>query len=244
MQPVHLKFLCLSLLFILGCSGENNEDVTTTQDIFQNEELKNAESFDLEINQDLLNNIQQDLNRESNRSNITAYDWSVDDSKGNKLDNGVIFKYIPHDTAFNVFHKYNEQVKTDGNYMFMTNIDFDKEMNEFYDIAILPCSDQFELVELIGTDGINIELRNEEIVEHLRKWHEEFGINISYCDYSGIDAFMLDMPEDIEKFANEVFLLSPYVINEDAGNMEDYIKELKEDKFFYLWWGVSFFKKD
>lgn len=231
--------LLLITLLISSCGNtsvdsdadQNMDSLSIADTVVQ---FESADPFLLDIDQVLLDSIQAFFGQSSEQSDISAYKYEEGGDGEIVLDSGVVFKGVAKKKAFEAFEKFNEEVKAGGSYLFMTDIDYDDEWNEFYDLAILPCEDQFALVELLGTDGINLDVSNSQIIDQLRDWHEEFGINISYCDYSGIDAFMLDLPADSRKFANELNAICPYVIKEEAGTIEAFIKDFEEDKFFYL----------
>jgi hypothetical protein len=229
-----ISILLITLLFI-SCNL-NEKSYETEQEEVPVEEVKDVNPFNLKIDQGLLNNIQQKLNKECEQSLITIYDGE----KETVLDQGVMFRSVPHDPAYDAFHEFSEAVRAEGNYLFLTNIDYDNEWNEFFDVFILPCDDQFQLIEMLGTNGINEEVTNEEIIAQMREWDELVGFELIYCDNSGIDCFMERLPEDIEAFAQETIDFCPFLINEEHESMEDYIAYLTQEKYFYLWYGVSF----
>ena len=156
------------------------------------------------------------------------------------FDNGVMFSGVPKDTARMVYDNFSREVRKEGNYLFLTNIDYDDDWNEFYDLVILPVDDQYELIELIGTDGVNEDVTTEDIITQMKAWDEQVGFEIIYVDYSGIDAHIDHMPEDPDAFAEEVFDFCPWIIEEEFSSKHEYLEELEEDKYFYLWYGISF----
>ncbi|MFT4602058.1 MAG: hypothetical protein ACI857_002244 [Arenicella sp.] len=200
------------------------------------EEIEVINTFDLAIDEEIVRNIQDLVDAKAERTHITIYDGELE----TVLDNGIVFRGLEKDIAYEAFDTFSDEVRTEGNYMFLTSIDYDKDWNSFFDVAILPCDNQFDLIKLLNTEGIDQDISNDEILEQMRTWDKEIGFNLVYCDNTGIDAYMENMPTDLNKFAKEVDSFCPYIIAEDAGTVEAYIEELKEDKYFYLWWGLSF----
>lgn len=165
--------------------------------------------------------------------------WKYD-REGNEesyiIDKGVYFDFVDESTAHVVFRTFNNQLTSNGNYLFLTEMDFDDSYNTYYDVVILKCSDQFDLVKLIGTAGINYDVYNEEIVSKLKKWNDGIEFEIVVVDGARIHAYMKNQPADTNRFAEEVYDFCPDVIDQGYGSMEEMITDYQTNKYFWLWW--------
>ncbi len=165
--------------------------------------------------------------------------WKYD-KEGNEehytIDQGIYFDFVNETTAHEVFLKFTDQVRSGGNYIFLTEMDFDDDYNTYYDVVILPNSDPFEIIKRIGTHGINYDRYNTDILEKLRKWHEDVQFDIVVIDQARIHAYMKNRAYDMKGFANEVYDFCPDVIDQGYGSMEEMVQDYKLNKYFWLWW--------
>ena len=191
----------------------------------------------LEIDTSLLSSIQKDIGKKNEPLNREVWNY---DSKGNEenyvLDKGVEFKFIKEAKANSIFKKYHKSVLDTGNYLFLTNMDFDDSYNTYYDIVIINCSDQFELIKLIGTNGVNYDVYNVDIVAQMKEWHKKVDFTIDVVDVSRIHAYMDKTPKNIKQFTKEVYKFCPDVIDQGYSSMDEMILDYKQNKYFWLWW--------
>ena len=191
----------------------------------------------LQISDKLLSSIQKDVGKKSDSLNREVWNY---DSEGNEdnytLNKGVVFKFIPESKAYAIFKKYHKEVINTGNYLFLTNMDFDDSYKTYYDIVIINCADQFELIKLIGTNGVNYDVYNDDIVAQMKEWHKTVDFTIDVVDVARIHAYMDKSPKNIKQFAKEVYKFCPDVIDQGYSSMDEMIEDYKENKYFWLWW--------
>ena len=156
-----------------------------------------------EISDKLLSCSQKDIGEKRESFNREVWNY---DSEGNEdnytLDKGIVFKFIKESKANSIFQKYHKEVIESGNYLFLTNMDFDDSYKTYYDIVIINCSDQFELIKLIGTNGVNYDVYNDDIVTQMKEWHKEVDFTIDVVDIARIHAYMEKTPKNIKQFAS------------------------------------------
>lgn len=218
----NLVLITLTSILLGTCNGVSSQ-----------EPIKNG----LKISSDLLNKIQATIKKEALPFSREVWKYDKEGNEENyTIKNGVYFDFVDEITAHNVFLEFKDQVKSEGNYLFLTELDFDDSYSSFYDIVILKCSDQFELVKLIGTNGINYNRYNDDVLKQLKAWHEDLGFEVVVVDHSRIHAYMSKKPSDIGKFAQEVYDFCPDVIDQGYSSMEEMISDYKSNNYFWLWW--------
>tara|TARA_R110002033_G_scaffold41716_5_gene82544 strand:- start:6709 stop:7398 length:690 start_codon:yes stop_codon:yes gene_type:complete len=228
MKNIFYSLLCLC---IISCENKNNTDIASislSTDIPTN---------GLIIDQQLLSNIKKSTNKEPIQLNREVWNYDKDGNEENYiLDKGLVFKFVNHEKAHAIFNTYSDKVIEGNNYIFLTNMDFDESYNTYYDIVIIDGSDPFELIKRIGTNGVNYDKYNNDIVLQLKEWHTEVGFKFVVIDVARIHAYMNKLPKNITQFSTEVYEFCPDVIDQGYSSMDEMIKDYKDTKYFWLWW--------
>jgi len=152
------------------------------------------------------------------------------------IRNGFFFSGIPDARARQIFDSFFDAVRQDGNYLVLTNLDFDDNFNSLYDVVILKAKDQFEVVKMMNTEGPNFEVTNDMVLEKLRKWDKEVGFRVIVADYARVEALMKNNHSNLETFAQEIYEFCPDVIEQGYGDMSAMLEDYKENKYFWMWW--------
>lgn len=104
------------------------------------------------------------------------------------------------------------------------------------ELVIAPGLDQFDIVRLAGTDGVNHGLSTEDIVSELRLWDSEFGIDIVGAETDTLDIRFKSAPPDVEKFAQRVYHFCPDIVHQDLGSVVALAAKMRDDQGVTLWW--------
>ena len=226
-------FYFLLLLLTISCLNKSDSKSDVISNFASNDINKNGLNIDSKLLSDIKNDIKKepiDLNREV---------WNYD-RQGNEehyfLNKGLVFKFVNEQKAHSIFNKYHDKVIEGNNYIFLTNMDFDESYNTYYDIVIIDVSDPFKLIEQIGTNGVNYDIYNPDVVKKLKEWNDQVNFKFVVIDVSRIHAYMKRLPNDINKFSLEVYEFCPDVIDQGYSSMEEMISDYKENKYFWLWW--------
>lgn len=165
--------------------------------------------------------------------------WNYDNN-GNEthyvLDKGLVFKFVENQKAHAIFYRYYDKVVAGNNYIFLSHMNFDDAYNTYYDIIIIEGSDPFKIIEQIGTNGVNYDVYNQDIIRQLKAWDDEVDFKFIVIDEARIHAFMNKLPMDIPKFASEVYAFCPDVIDQGYGSKGEMISDYIENQYFWLWW--------
>ena len=226
-------FYLLLLVITISCLSKNESKL----DVATNTSLINLDKNDLNINTELLSNIKNDIKKEPIKLNREVYNYDKDGNEDHYfLNKGLIFKFVDEKKAHSIFNKYYDKVVEGNNYIFLSNMDFDESYNSYYDIIIIDGSDPFKLIEQIGTNGVNYDIYNPDIVKKLKEWDEEVDFKIVVIDVSRIHAYMNKLPNKIKEFSSDVYEFCPDVIDQGYSSMDEMISDYKENKYFWLWW--------
>ena len=226
----------LFFAFIIGlisCGGKTGTAMDTQTTVIREDLDKNGLEIDLKV----LSFIEQESDKKCEPLKREVWKYMKDGSEEHYfLDTGVVFKFVNENSAQTIFRKYHDKILATGNYLFLTNLDFDESYNSYYDIVIINCSDPFKLIQLIGTNGVNYDLYNDDIINKLKEWDSQIGFKFEVIDVSRIQASMDKLPKDISKFTAEVYEFCPDVIDQGYGDMEAMMSDYKQNKYFWLWW--------
>lgn len=191
----------------------------------------------LKIDPELLTDIKNDIKKKPIKLNREVWNY---DREGNEehyfLNKGLVFKFVNEQKAHSIFNNYHNKVVKGNNYIFLTNMDFDESYNIYYDVVIIDGSDPFKIIEQFGTNGVNYDIYNPDIIKKLKEWDEQVNFKFVVIDVSRIHAYMNKLPNDISKFSSEVYKFCPDVIDQGYSSMEEMISDYKENKYFWLWW--------
>ena len=100
----------------------------------------------------------------------------------------------------------------------------------------MPATNQFEVIDLIGTNGLNYDIYSDDIINKMKKWHEEVGFEICVVDQDRIEAYMTKKPSDLKKFCQEVYEFCPDVIDQGYDTMEAMLEDYESNQYFWMWW--------
>ena len=228
-----MKYMILLLGILSAFSCQSNQDRL----LKQMEARKTINKNGLIISDSLLIQLEKEIGQLTEPFNREVWKY---DEQGNEdhyfLKEGVFFNFIAEDRAHEIFKKYSDKIRATGNLIFLTEMDFDEEYNTYYDIVIINCKDQFQLVSLIGTDGVNYDIYNTDIVKKLKEWGSEIDLTLEVVDVDRVQGYFKHLPSPPIKFTREVYAFCPDVIEQGYGDMEQMVSDYKANKYLWLWW--------
>jgi len=96
--------------------------------------------------------------------------------------------------------------------------------------------DQFDIVRLAATDGVNYGLTSEDIVLRLEKWDAAFGIDIWQAETDTVQMDLKSQPKDIRAFSRELYKFCPDIVDQGVGDLKSLQEEIREQEAITLWW--------
>lgn len=104
------------------------------------------------------------------------------------------------------------------------------------ELVLAPGDDQFDIVRLAATDGVNYGLSTEDIVLRLKKWDAAFGIDIWQAETDTVQMDLKNQPSDMRAFSRELYKFCPDIVDQGVGDLESLQEEIRKQQAIYLWW--------
>lgn len=152
------------------------------------------------------------------------------------LVSGIRLDSVNEVTAREMISKYFKRVRSNKNYLYLSNLRFDSDFKSYYDIIVTPIDSQFEVVKQVGTWAPNYDLGNEDIISWLRQRNKEFDFDIIVVDNDRIEAYLNSKPKSIDQLAKQIYTFCPDVIEQGHENMEELIETIDKHNYMWLWW--------
>ena len=103
-------------------------------------------------------------------------------------------------------------------------------------LAVIKGSDQFEILRIKATNGINYDIENDEVIARLQKWNSSYPFDIIAADFDFVEAIFVKQPADMDAFAREVYEFCPDVVEQGVGTVKALADEMRRSGTLYLWW--------
>jgi len=208
-----------------------------------NDKINNGEKVSIngvDISKYLLTEIEREAGKkfEARRKAFWVNDATAENGirKADSIVNGIQITFVKENQARTIVRNYLSKFEQSGYYIYLKNLDFDKEFAIYYDVVVIKCKDQFELVKLAETSGLNYDVTNDDVVDRLKLWHKQSPFTIIVADEDRIEADFIRVPADLREFAKEVHDFCPDVIEQGAGSEQELIEYFKKEQSFWLWW--------
>lgn len=104
------------------------------------------------------------------------------------------------------------------------------------EIVVAPGKDQFDILRLSATDGINYDLSTDKIVARLRAWDSQFGIDIWQAETDTVQMKLKSLPTNIESFSKELYEFCPDIVDQGVGDLDSLERGIVKERAIYLWW--------
>ena len=184
----NIATLLLLTILLTSCNGFSQKKSPSKEQKEEVAEISDKDKNGLDISSTLLAEIQSKTKKKILPLNREIWNYDRNGNEDNYvIDEGIYFDFVDEITAHDIFNKYSKQVSSNGNYLFLTEMDFDDSYNTYYDVVILKCSSQFDLVKLVGTNGMNYDVYNQDIIDKLTEWHNQVGFEIVVVDDNSPD---------------------------------------------------------
>ncbi|GMV93679.1 MAG: hypothetical protein AMXMBFR82_34570 [Candidatus Hydrogenedentota bacterium] len=102
-------------------------------------------------------------------------------------------------------------------------------------IAVLPTTDQYEVIQAVGTDGVNFDVDNAEVIVWLRGMEEQNPFTLTGAGQDFLEGYFVTPPENAPALAKRMYDFCPDIVDQGTGTVEALAGELKHGKL-YLWW--------
>lgn len=104
------------------------------------------------------------------------------------------------------------------------------------EIVVAPGQDQFDILRLAATDGVNHDKTTDQIIEKLKGWDSEFGIDIWQAETDTVQLKLKSMPVDLGKLSEEIVAFCPDIVEQGDGGVEALRDAIEKEGTVFLWW--------
>lgn len=104
------------------------------------------------------------------------------------------------------------------------------------EVVVGPGESQFDILRLARSDAVNYEMDTEDLVEKLRQYDRDFGINITHAQTDTILFDLVGRPADFAAFARDLYGFCPDIVDQGVGSVEVLREAIEGTGQVYLWW--------
>lgn len=103
-------------------------------------------------------------------------------------------------------------------------------------IGFLKCTDPYEILRVMHTNGDEDDISHEDVVETLKEWEKKHSFDIIGAEHDWVEIEFKVLPANVKAFAEEVYDFSPDVVDEDLGTVQELVRDLQATKRLLMWW--------
>jgi hypothetical protein len=151
---------------------------------------------------------------------------------GTKKQNGISWK-VGSEKTNPAIHALRDDLKKKDYLIFVSEQGDGGSPSE---ITIIKSADQFDILRIQKTDGINYNHDNEDVIKRLQEWNDQYGIEIIGAGYDWVEISIVNTPKDVKEFAKEVYAFCPDSVNQGVGTIEALESAIKDKSRLFLWW--------
>ncbi|WP_313203684.1 DUF4253 domain-containing protein [Stenotrophomonas sp.] len=104
------------------------------------------------------------------------------------------------------------------------------------ELVVAPGQDQFDIVRLAATDAVNHDMTADQIIEELKRWDGQFGIDIWQAETDTVQLKLKSIPEDLPEFSQRLYEFCPDIVDQGVGDIESLQAGIKQEGVIVLWW--------
>lgn len=219
-----ILLILIGILLVNCSSGQSN---------FSQEEIDILNSIGFEVN------IFKGL-KSSTQCKIVQYETSdrgylVENGElkktGLEKQNGFSFDY-PNKDVYTLILEQSNKLKKHGFLIFQSEIGYNEKESV---VTVIESKDQFDILRIVKTDGVNFDIMNEDIIKKFKEWDSKYGIEIYGADYAQVDIWIKN-PKDIESLSKEIYEFCPDIIDQGLGDIIVLEKMIREGYIINFWW--------
>lgn len=102
-------------------------------------------------------------------------------------------------------------------------------------LAVLPTTDKYEVIQAVGTDGVNFDIDNAQVISWLRSMDEQNPFTLTGAGLDFLEGYFVTPPENAPALAKRMYDFCPDIVDQGTGTVDALADELKQGKL-YFWW--------
>jgi hypothetical protein len=131
--------------------------------------------------------------------------------------------------------KLHQQLNPKGYLVFISETNFGINSQDDQ-IAIINSNDQFQIPQIMQTNGINYDVTPEQVVSKLKDWHSRYSLQIIGAGMDWVEARIGNPPDNFQSFAQEVYQFCPDVVEQGSETVDALAQEMQQTNTLYCWW--------
>ncbi|MDY0929609.1 DUF4253 domain-containing protein [Chryseobacterium scophthalmum] len=147
---------------------------------------------------------------------------------------GISFKLPSRENGYGIISKLRNELE-DKNYRIFLDIYWNDDINEIIDLSILSCSNEFEPLIYMQTNGINYGVTNQKLINELRILDQELRLKILGAGNDWCEFEITQEPDNMSNVIKQFFELCPDIADKYNYSVNDFENYLRENKRLYLW---------
>lgn len=103
-------------------------------------------------------------------------------------------------------------------------------------LALLNSTDQFQILSMMGTNGLNQGVTPEKLIKKIDRWNQMYQLQLTGAAYDWCEFKIVGKVEDWHQLAKEIYEFCPDVVDQGTGSVGELEQELKLQNKIFLWW--------
>lgn len=147
---------------------------------------------------------------------------------------GAAVFYVPHAAAEQGLERWHTAYLARGAFVIRYDTSFGAR-GEPDAILVLPTTDKYAAIRAAGTQGLNYDLTNADIVRWLQDLEAEHPFVLLGAGFDFIDGRFRTPPADADALARRMYEFCPDIVEQGTGDVARLADELRAGTL-YLWW--------
>jgi hypothetical protein len=103
-------------------------------------------------------------------------------------------------------------------------------------LALVPIWDQFRVVKVVGTTGLNYDISNAAVIAWLKALEQDAPFVLTGIGDDHVEGRFTGRLADPESMAQRLYRFCPDVVEQGTGSVSGLATELRRRNTFYCWW--------
>ncbi len=104
------------------------------------------------------------------------------------------------------------------------------------EIVIGPGDSQFDILKHARADAINYDMDTADLISKLKKYDQEFGIDIYHAETDTVEFMLRGLPSNLTALAEDLYKFCPDMVDQGLGSTEELEEDMRESLRVCLWW--------
>jgi len=106
----------------------------------------------------------------------------------------------------------------------------------FQELVIAPGVDQFGCLRVARSDAINFQMKTENLIDRLLRYHTCYGIDIYHAESDAVSFCLLSLPSSLAEFCSDLWDFCPQGWEKTDGALAKLAHQIEQNQDIELWW--------